>query len=109
MRAAYKNGPSEPDASQSEVVHIACHHDPSIDKDIILWDDILAAFKEPLHIRCGLEPLCIAAVTDALMDVVVESQLVEAKARVSQERPSGEAHAIEPVQIAAVPETALTL
>ncbi|KAG0291968.1 hypothetical protein BGZ97_005735, partial [Linnemannia gamsii] len=40
-------------SSEADILYITCHPDPSLGKDIILWDDIVAAFKDPLHIRNG--------------------------------------------------------
>lgn len=37
----------------SNIILIACHPDPSSGKDIILWDDIKAAFNDALHVRSG--------------------------------------------------------
>ncbi|KAF9082302.1 hypothetical protein BGX23_012598 [Mortierella sp. AD031] len=90
VRLVNKDGLPAASPSHSNVVHIACHPDPSDGKDIILWDDILAAFKDALQIRYGtrilpflkgpdfknLDPLRIAAVPDTILDVVVEGQSV---------------------------------
>ena len=35
------------------MLYVACHPDPSLGKDIVLWDDIVTAFKYSLHIRNG--------------------------------------------------------
>lgn len=44
-------------SSEADILYIACHPDPSLGKDIILWDDIIAAFKDPLHIHDGAKIL----------------------------------------------------
>ncbi|KAF9118324.1 hypothetical protein BGX30_004654, partial [Mortierella sp. GBA39] len=75
------------------ILHIACHPDVSSGNDIILWSDILAAFEDVVHVRYGttilsflkgpdlqiLNPLCIAAVPGATLDVVVRAQLDNAE------------------------------
>ncbi|KAG0372618.1 hypothetical protein BGX24_012810 [Mortierella sp. AD032] len=67
------------------VVYVACHLDAS-GKEVILWEDILMAFKDALHVRHNLkilpflkgsdlrtlDPHRIAAVPNAILDVVVE-------------------------------------
>jgi hypothetical protein len=40
-------------ALASNIIHIACHPDPSSGDDIILWDDIKAAFDDVMHVRSG--------------------------------------------------------
>jgi len=50
------SSPLEP-SSQTAILYLACHPDPSIGKDIILWDDVVAAFKDPVHIRNGAKIL----------------------------------------------------
>ncbi|KAF9116078.1 hypothetical protein BGW39_002836, partial [Mortierella sp. 14UC] len=42
----------EPSA-QSEMFFLACHHDPASEQTIILWDDVLDAFKTVVHVRDG--------------------------------------------------------
>lgn len=39
--------------SLSKVFRIACHFDGVSGKNIVLWDDILASFKDAIHIRSG--------------------------------------------------------
>ncbi|KAF9118189.1 hypothetical protein BGW39_001390, partial [Mortierella sp. 14UC] len=36
-------------------IYLVCHSDPSTGRDIVLWDDVPAAFKEDIvfHIRSG--------------------------------------------------------
>ncbi|KAF9129959.1 hypothetical protein BGW39_003615 [Mortierella sp. 14UC] len=79
----------------SNLIHLVCHSDPSSGKDIILWEDILAAFKtnDVIHVRSGtivlpflkdsdfknLDPLRIAAVPGVTLDIVVGGQLGEKK------------------------------
>ncbi|KAG0283751.1 hypothetical protein BGZ96_011875 [Linnemannia gamsii] len=80
-------------ALASNIIHIACHPDPSSGKDIILWDDIKAASDDVMHVRSGtfvlpflkgtdfknLDPLRIASVPGVTLDVVVRGQLETAK------------------------------
>lgn len=37
----------------SDIIHIACHPDVSLGNDVILWRDILAAFKDVVHVCHG--------------------------------------------------------
>ncbi|KAF9900301.1 hypothetical protein EC991_007643 [Linnemannia zychae] len=78
-------------ANSSNIIHLVCHSDPSSGKDIILWEDIITAFKtnDVIHVRSGtvvlpflkgadfksLEPLRIAAVHGVTLDVVIGGQL----------------------------------
>lgn len=39
--------PTDPD----HVFYIECHKDPVTNKDVVLWDDILQAFEDALHVR----------------------------------------------------------
>ncbi|KAG0273444.1 hypothetical protein BGZ96_004842, partial [Linnemannia gamsii] len=43
--------------SFSKVYYLDCHFDDISGKDIILWEDILAAFKDVLHVRSGYKIL----------------------------------------------------
>ncbi|KAG0374139.1 hypothetical protein BGX24_010788, partial [Mortierella sp. AD032] len=73
-------------------IYLVCHSDDSSGKDILLWDDILAAFKDDvIHVRYGavvlpflkgpnfknLEPLRIAKIHGATLNIVVKGQLNE--------------------------------
>ncbi|KAF9091310.1 hypothetical protein BGX23_005278 [Mortierella sp. AD031] len=88
VRPVYTTGTSTtPASSQTDVVHVDIRSD-STGRDIILWQDILIAFKNATHIRHGsrivpfltdndfntLKPLRIAAIPNAVMDVYVEDQ-----------------------------------
>ncbi|KAK3833168.1 MAG: hypothetical protein J3R72DRAFT_424951 [Linnemannia gamsii] len=35
----------------TDVVHIHCHLDPDTQKEFVLWEDVLQAFDDALHIR----------------------------------------------------------
>ncbi|KAK3836724.1 MAG: hypothetical protein J3R72DRAFT_526187 [Linnemannia gamsii] len=89
VRCVYENG-QPVTGSPSDIVHLTCHPDDSIGRDILLWDDILAAFKDDvIHVRLGtrvlpfvkganfknLDPLRIVAIPGASLDVVVRGQL----------------------------------
>ncbi|KAG0376459.1 hypothetical protein BGX24_007721 [Mortierella sp. AD032] len=72
VRRINENGQAPSEAAASDIIHVACYPDPSLGKDIVLWDDIRAAFDDVMHIRSGtLDPLRIAAVPGATLDVVV--------------------------------------
>ncbi|KAG0251625.1 hypothetical protein BGZ95_006845, partial [Linnemannia exigua] len=88
VRRINENGHPAFEGSPSEVIYVACYPDPSLGKDIVLWDDILAAFKaEVVHVRSGafvlpflkgpdfknLDPLRIAAVLGTTLDVAVRN------------------------------------
>ena len=53
VRRVYENGGPVIGATPSDILHLACHSDPSSGKDIVLWDDIQAAFKNVVHVRFG--------------------------------------------------------
>ncbi|KAK3824248.1 MAG: hypothetical protein J3R72DRAFT_18471 [Linnemannia gamsii] len=89
VRRVFENGDR---STLSETIHLVCHSDTTAGKDILLWDDILAAFKDDVvHVRSGtivlpflkgpdfknLDPLRIASVPGVTLDVVVRSQLSE--------------------------------
>ncbi|KAG0376457.1 hypothetical protein BGX24_007719 [Mortierella sp. AD032] len=89
VRRINENGEPPSEAATSEVIHVASYPDPSLGKDIVLWDDILAAFKaEVVHVRSGtfvlpflkgpdfknLDPLRIASVPGVTLDVMVRKQ-----------------------------------
>ncbi|KAG0372085.1 hypothetical protein BGX24_000754 [Mortierella sp. AD032] len=74
----------------TDIIYLVCHPDPSSGKHIILWDDVLAAFKEDVvvHIRneavvlplkdpTSKNPLRIASIPGVTLDVVARSQLSE--------------------------------
>lgn len=48
VRRVYESGPPP---SSSETMYLVCHPDPSLGKDIILWDDINAVFSSALYVR----------------------------------------------------------
>ncbi|KAF9080276.1 hypothetical protein BGX23_002378 [Mortierella sp. AD031] len=71
------------------VAQVATHFDASCGKNIILWDDILQAFKDALHPRHGIKilpfhkdsafnnlcPLRFTAIPGAILDIVVDGQV----------------------------------
>ncbi|KAK3832019.1 MAG: hypothetical protein J3R72DRAFT_238936, partial [Linnemannia gamsii] len=90
VRCINENGQPSSEATASDIIHIACYPDPALGKDIVLWDDIVAAFKaDVVNVRTGtyvlpflkgpnfknLDPLRIAAVPGVTLDVVVKNQL----------------------------------
>ncbi|KAF9901474.1 hypothetical protein EC991_006092, partial [Linnemannia zychae] len=104
------NKTTNDDDEAADTIYLVCHSDPSSGKDIILWDDILAAFKEDIviHVRSGaivlpflkgsdfknLDPLRIAAVPNATLDVVVRAQVSE-KEQVIETPQREPSHALE--------------
>ncbi|KAG0279090.1 hypothetical protein BGZ95_002276, partial [Linnemannia exigua] len=88
------------------IFHIACHPDGVSGKDIILWDDIVAAFKDVIHVRSGtlilpflkgpdfknLDPFRIAAVPGVTLDVIVKGQRVPTESASQQQGQSRGTH-----------------
>ncbi|KAG0266074.1 hypothetical protein BGZ95_003112 [Linnemannia exigua] len=90
VRRVYENEQPTNNSTPAGAIFLVCHSDASLNKDIILWDDILAAFKEDvIHVRYGaiilpflkgsnfknLDPLRIAKIPGATLDIVVKCQL----------------------------------
>ncbi|KAF9898609.1 hypothetical protein EC991_010816, partial [Linnemannia zychae] len=97
VRLVDKNGiPFTP----SNTIHLVCHSDPSSGRNIILWDDILAAFKvdDVIHVRSGtivlpflkgadfknLDPLRFAALPGITLDIVVRGYSNEKELSMAQ-------------------------
>lgn len=40
-----------PPTAEEDIVYIDCLNDPATDKEVILWDDVMLAFNDALHIR----------------------------------------------------------
>src|SRR5690349_6102184 len=40
-------------ATGGPIVHIDCYTDPDTHKEFVLWEDILLAFKDAVHVRHG--------------------------------------------------------
>jgi hypothetical protein len=53
VRRVYDNEDLNTSASLSKVFRLAYHFDDISGKNIVLWDDILAAFKDAIHVRAG--------------------------------------------------------
>ncbi|KAG0283747.1 hypothetical protein BGZ96_011871 [Linnemannia gamsii] len=91
VRRVYDSGHSaNSSTSSTETIYLVCHPDPSSGKDILLWDDIKAAFDDfVIHVRSGavvlpflkgadfknLHPLRIDIVPGVTLEVVVRGQL----------------------------------
>jgi hypothetical protein len=45
--------PTSKSDTQSEIFYLACHDDAASEQIIILWDDVLDAFKTVIHVRHG--------------------------------------------------------
>jgi hypothetical protein len=57
LRRVYENAnPTDP-PSPNDIFHVTYHLDPTTGKGIILWDDILAAFKNVVHVKTGTKLL----------------------------------------------------
>ncbi|KAG0294692.1 hypothetical protein BGZ97_005024 [Linnemannia gamsii] len=95
VRGISENGSAASKAALADTIYLVCHPDPSSGKDILLWDDIVAAFKDDVvHVRSGavvipflkgpdfkkLDPLRIPAVPGVTLDVVVREPLVRTEA-----------------------------
>jgi hypothetical protein len=54
VRRVYENETvaKEPTAP-SDIIYIACHPDVSLGNEFILWSDVLAAFKDVVHVCSG--------------------------------------------------------
>ncbi|KAF9904931.1 hypothetical protein EC991_002231 [Linnemannia zychae] len=101
VRKVYENEDHITGTVTSATFHIACHPDASLGKEIILWDDVVAAFKDAIHIRSGtmilpflkgpdfknLDPLRIAAVPGVTLDVIVKCELTRDESLSLQGRP----------------------
>jgi hypothetical protein len=59
VRSVYENGhPTGGPSTPSNIIYLACHPDETTGKDILLWDDVLAAFKDDVvHVRSGVKVL----------------------------------------------------
>jgi hypothetical protein len=53
VRLFYDNEQPVSASAFNNIIHIAYHPDPCSGKDIILWEDIKAAFDDVMHVRSG--------------------------------------------------------
>ncbi|KAG0269597.1 hypothetical protein BGZ95_002012, partial [Linnemannia exigua] len=74
--------------AHEDIVFVDSQHDPATLKEVVLWDDVIQAFNDALHIRHKakvvpflkgadfrvLEPRRIAAIPGAVLDVMVEGK-----------------------------------
>ncbi|KAF9336198.1 hypothetical protein BGZ91_010117 [Linnemannia elongata] len=88
IRRVYESGPS---SSSSETMYLVCHPDPSLNKNILLWDDILTVFSGAVYVRYGatvipfakgpdfknLDPLRLVSIPSVTLDVVVRDPWIE--------------------------------
>ncbi|KAG0281036.1 hypothetical protein BGZ95_007236 [Linnemannia exigua] len=95
-------------ARPEEIYYVDCQVDPVTQKEFILWDDILQAFEDGVHVRNKakivpflkgpdfrvLEPRRIAPAPNTVLDVIVREQLTDS-------RPSS--HQVVPRQEGALP------
>ncbi|KAF9129780.1 hypothetical protein BGW39_003820 [Mortierella sp. 14UC] len=87
LRALVKSTLLPPHA-QEDIVFVDYQHDPVTQKEVVLWDDVLLAFNDAIHVRRKakvvpflkgtdfrvLEPRRIAAVPGVVLDVMVEGK-----------------------------------
>ncbi|KAF8948170.1 hypothetical protein BGZ47_006133 [Haplosporangium gracile] len=87
VRPVYTTGtlPATNALPDTEILSVAIYLDPS-GREIVIWEDVLFAYKDAVNIRQGcyvlpflrgtdymlIEPRCIAAVPDAVLDVYIE-------------------------------------
>ncbi|KAF9902540.1 hypothetical protein EC991_004792 [Linnemannia zychae] len=77
----------------SEVIQLVCHFDEETRMAIVLWDDVLSAFKDAIHVRLGnkvlpflernfiiIEPRRFASMPEDILDVVVTGPLLRTEA-----------------------------
>ncbi|KAF9125969.1 hypothetical protein BGW39_007019 [Mortierella sp. 14UC] len=78
-------------ASKNKTVHIATYQDLSSGRRIVLWSDITIVFRDALYLQHGhnvlpflkgaafkeLEPLRVAAVPGAVLDIVLKDDLTQ--------------------------------
>lgn len=50
LRAIVKSTMAPP-TTEEDIVYVDCQHDPATDKEVILWDDVILAFNDALHVR----------------------------------------------------------
>ncbi|KAG0291556.1 hypothetical protein BGZ96_005083 [Linnemannia gamsii] len=93
--------PVQPNSSKSEIVHFDIHQDPS-GNNIVLWTDILAAFKGALCVRNNtknvpflkdiqfniIEPRRFAAIPSVVLDILIEDSLVQEQEKTARVRPA---------------------
>ncbi|KAF9925567.1 hypothetical protein FBU30_004680 [Linnemannia zychae] len=85
-------------ASPNEIVYVDCQVDPISKKFVVLWDDILQAFRDAEQVRYKariipflkdtsfniLQPKRIAAIPNAVLDVVVSNPIDNVTTALSQ-------------------------
>ncbi|KAG0287289.1 hypothetical protein BGZ96_008793 [Linnemannia gamsii] len=97
LRSVNKNPLLDPAAPTrpSEIIHVETMVDPETQKEVVLWDDILQAFGNAIHVRHetkvvpflkGKNLRVIAAVPNIVLDVIVESLAANKRAASPQDR-----------------------
>ncbi|KAG0058328.1 hypothetical protein BGZ90_005010, partial [Linnemannia elongata] len=98
VRPVSKDNLDSPAITPAPIVNFNCLSNPATGESFVLWDDILVVFTNALYARIEatvvpfmkdaewmpLKPLRIAAVPDAILDIVVESPLVRLEAAIQQ-------------------------
>ncbi|KAG0054075.1 hypothetical protein BGZ89_002740 [Linnemannia elongata] len=86
-----------PLATPEEAIHIDTQLDPETQKEVVLWDDILQAFKNADLVRHKtrvvpflkgkdftiLQPRRIAAKPDVILDVIIDTSVIDSKETLS--------------------------
>ncbi|KAG0278741.1 hypothetical protein BGZ96_002253, partial [Linnemannia gamsii] len=102
VRRVYENANSTYPTLLNDIFHVTYHLDPTTGKGIILWDDILSAFKNVVHVKSGtkiisfqkgsdfknLDPLRMAASPEITLDVVVAGHRVNTESSLDKEQPT---------------------
>ncbi|KAK5820680.1 hypothetical protein F5H01DRAFT_378071 [Linnemannia elongata] len=105
-----------PLATPEEAIHIDTQLDPETQKEVVLWDDILQAFKNADLVRHKtrvvpflkgkdftiLQPRRIAAIPDAILDVIIDTSVIDSK-----ETPSDATSAVRRNPVYGLVETAM--
>ncbi|KAF9271703.1 hypothetical protein BGZ88_005722, partial [Linnemannia elongata] len=98
VRPVSKDNLDTPTITPAPTVYFDCHSNPATGKGFVLWDDIRLVFADALYVRHNakvvpfmkdadwmpLKPLRIAAVPDAVLDIVVDNPPVRLEAAIQQ-------------------------
>ncbi|KAG0043247.1 hypothetical protein BGZ89_006525, partial [Linnemannia elongata] len=98
VRPVSKDNLDTPTITPAPTVYFDCHSNPATGKGFVLWDDIRLVFADALYVRHNakvvpfmkdadwmpLKPLRIAAVPDAVLDIVLDNPPVRLEAAIQQ-------------------------
>ena len=62
--SSFPSSPFLSPAARGPIVHIDCYKDPDTHKEFVLWEDILLAFKDAVHVRHGSRVVPFSKGTD---------------------------------------------